>query len=272
MHEDFAANLRLLCSYYRSIAEVCRRLDINRPQFNRYLSGRYKPAANTLRQICDFFGLETDEILLPHVKFKQLIQQRPQSRSGVADARAAGAAILPENVLTQGSEELARYLGHYHEYYMSMSRPGFVLRTLIHLYRQGDRVVYQRIERMPPHEGGKVFHNRYVGVATFLTDRIFMFDYESINGYEMTQTILFPSFKSRVTRLTGLKMGVADNSERMPCCVRVLYERVDDRLSPRQALAQCGLLPRDDSSLSPSILNAIGNEMAPDNWHFRARY
>ena len=35
MHEDFARNLRLLCSYYRSVAEVCRRLEINRPQFNR---------------------------------------------------------------------------------------------------------------------------------------------------------------------------------------------------------------------------------------------
>ncbi|MBR9905460.1 MAG: XRE family transcriptional regulator, partial [Gammaproteobacteria bacterium] len=26
MHDDFVANLRLLCSYYPSIAEVCRRL------------------------------------------------------------------------------------------------------------------------------------------------------------------------------------------------------------------------------------------------------
>lgn len=272
MHEDFAANLRLLCSYYRSIAEVCRRLDINRPQFNRYLSGRYKPAANTLLQICDFFGLETDEILLPHAQFKQLIQQRPKAQSDASEAGVAGPSILPESLMSQGSDELVRYLGHYHEYYMSMSRPGFVLRTLIHLYRQGDRVAYQRIERMPPHEGGKVFHNRYFGYATFLTDRIFMLDYESINGYEMTQTILFPSFKSRVTRLTGLKMGVADNSERMPCCVRVLYERVDDRLSPRQALSQCDLLQRDDPSLSRGILNAISNDMSPDSWHFRARY
>ncbi|MFV0665907.1 helix-turn-helix domain-containing protein [Denitromonas sp.] len=52
MHDDFARNLRLLCSYYKSIAEVCRRLNVNRPQFNRYLSGRYRPSANTLRRFC----------------------------------------------------------------------------------------------------------------------------------------------------------------------------------------------------------------------------
>ena len=30
-------NLAHLCGYYPSIAEVCRRLRINRQQFNRYL-------------------------------------------------------------------------------------------------------------------------------------------------------------------------------------------------------------------------------------------
>lgn len=54
MHDDFVANLRLLCSYYPSIAEVCRRLTINRAQFNRYLSGRYRPSHAALQRICHF--------------------------------------------------------------------------------------------------------------------------------------------------------------------------------------------------------------------------
>ena len=78
MHEDFARNLRLLCSYYRSVAEVCRRLDINRPQFNRYLSGRYRPSAHTLRRFCAFFGVEEHEILLPSAQFERLVQVRPR--------------------------------------------------------------------------------------------------------------------------------------------------------------------------------------------------
>ena len=41
---EFCANLRMLCSYYRSVADVCRKLNINRAQFNRYLIERTFPA------------------------------------------------------------------------------------------------------------------------------------------------------------------------------------------------------------------------------------
>ncbi|WP_435105070.1 helix-turn-helix domain-containing protein [Arhodomonas sp. AD133] len=269
MHQDFAANLRLLCSYYRSIADVCRRLDINRPQFNRYLSGRYKPLAATMRRICDFFGVEEHEILLPHAEFKPLIRLRPQTNG---EAHAGSGPRIPETLIRQGCAGMARYLGAYFEYYRSMSRPERLLRTLVCLEQRGDTVVYQRTERMKPHAGGKPCHNRYLGTAFFLTDRIFMVDHESINGHEITQTILFPSFKSRVTRLSGLKLGVADNSARMPCSVRVLYERLDERTSARQALSRCGLLEPDSPDIAPEIRAAVRNDIGPGDPHFRARY
>ena len=34
MSDYLGLNLKLLCSHYRSIAEVCRKLAINRAQFN----------------------------------------------------------------------------------------------------------------------------------------------------------------------------------------------------------------------------------------------
>ncbi|MFG6139261.1 helix-turn-helix transcriptional regulator [Halomonas sp. B23F22_10] len=270
MHDDFAANLRLLCSYYRSIAEVCRRLDINRAQFNRYLSGRYKPANNTMRRICDFFGVEVHEILLPHDEFRSLVRLQ-STPDGEAPERAPSLG-LPAALLEQGRQGMSRYLGCYHEYYLAMSRPGQVLCTLVCLERRGEDVLYQRTERMPPRAGGRHWHNRYQGVALLLTDRLFLADHESLNGHEMTQTILFPSFKSHVSRLSGLKLGVADSSERMPCGVRVVYERIADTVSPRQALAQCGLYDLDDPALDPDIVAAIHNDIGPGEWHFRARY
>ncbi len=269
MHEDFAANLRLLCSYYRSIADVCRRLDINRPQFNRYLSGRYKPAAVTMRRICDFFGVEEHEILLPHDEFRPLIRLRPRQDDR---ADADDETSVPASLLRRGRDGMTRYLGSYFEYYQAMSRPGWLLRTLVRLERRGDSIAYQRTERMKPLAGGKPCHNRYLGAAFFLTDRIFLVDYESLNGHEITQTILFPTFKSRITRLTGLKLGVADNCARMPCCVRVVYERLDERMSPRRALSQCGLIEPDSTEIAPDIRTAVRNDIGPDEWQFRARY
>ena len=83
----------------------------------------------------------------------------------------------------------------------------------------------RRTERLVERPREKACHGVYLGLAHFLTDRIFLTDYESLTGLEMTQTILFPSFKNRVTRLTGLKLGVSGSGERMPCCARVAHCR-----------------------------------------------
>ena len=270
MHEDFARNLRLLCSYYRSIAEVCRRLGINRPQFNRYLSGRYRPSAHTLRRFCDFFGVEEHEILLPSGQFERLVQVRPR-------APASSEPESPESrhfahLKDIGTPGLDKYLGYYFENYLSMACSGKLLRTLVCLEQHNDRVCYQRTERLVEHPHEKAYHGIYVGIAHFLTDRIFLTDYESLTGLEMTQTILFPSFKNRVTRLNGLKLGVSGSGERMPCCARVVYEYLGPAVDVRRALRLCGLYEPDDAQVDESIRKAVINEISPGEWHFRARF
>ncbi|UDL06327.1 helix-turn-helix domain-containing protein [Marinobacter sp. CA1] len=270
-HQDLALNLRLLCSYYKSIAEVCRRLNINRPQFNRYLSGQYKPSANTLRRLCEFFGVEVHEILMPHGQFERLVQARPPSMASGGQQESE----LEDHVtqLSQVSRAgLERYLGYYFEYYLSMSTPGKLLRNLVCLEQRDGQVVFQRTERMRPQHGLPPCHNRYQGIAFLLTDRLFLVDYESLNHHEITQTILFPSFRNRVSRLTGLKVGVSDNSERMPCCARVLYEYLGPTVQLRRVLAQCGLYDTSDPALDTSILAAVNNDMAPHELLFRARH
>lgn len=267
MHDNFVANLRLLCSYYPSIAEVCRRLEINRAQFNRYLSGRYFPSHAALQRICHFFGTTPDDIALPHARFLALVQ------TGQLNADSSGAALpWPSELVQRGSKGMERYLGRYFEIYRSMSRPGRMIRTLVCLEAREGGVVYQRTERMQTAPNARPCHNRYVGTALKLADRLFLVDHETLNGHEITQTILFPSFQSKVTRLTGLKMGVADNSERMPCCARVVYQRLDEKISLRHALSQCGLLNLDDPSLDEALITATHNDVASHEHHFRARH
>lgn len=270
MHDDFARNLRLLCSYYRSIAEVCRRLEINRPQFNRYLSGRYRPGDGTLRRLCEFFGVEVHEILLPSAQFERLVSVRPR-------AQVTAAEVSPEvrhlaHLKEIGSAGLDRFLGSYFETYLSMACPGKILRTLVTLERQGDRVMYQRTERLVERPREKAYHGIYRGIVHLLTDRIFLNDYETLTGLEITQTILFPSFKNRVSRLTGLKLGVSGSGERMPCCARVVYEYLGPRVDVRRALRLCGLYAGDDERIDEATRQAIRNDMGPGEWHFRARY
>ena len=79
--EDFRENLRLLCSYYDSVSEVCRRLGINRQQFNKYLAGRALPSHHNLRRMCEFFGIEEGEIFLPPRRFLEIVDVRPRRRA-----------------------------------------------------------------------------------------------------------------------------------------------------------------------------------------------
>ena len=271
MNQDLARNLRLLCSYHKSIAEVCRRLEINRPQFNRYLSGRFRPSANTLRRICDFFGVEVHEILLPHSQFQRLVQVRP-SDPPAEDALHNSLGAHLEHLCRSGSQGMDRYIGYYFEYYLSMSTPGKLIRTLVCIEKHEGRYLFQRTERMKPGPGQPACHNRYQGVAIMLSDRLFLVDYETLNRHELTQTILFPSFRNRLTRLTGIRTGVSDSSERMPCSTRVLYEYLGPSVRIRKALAMCGLIDPDSDQLDPGITAAVQNDMSREEGHFRARH
>src|SRR5579872_5871228 len=77
---EFCENLRFACGLFRSVAEVCRKLEINRAQFNRYLNGTTTPSSFILQKICDFFGVEPTEIYLHRDQFRKLIELRQEKR------------------------------------------------------------------------------------------------------------------------------------------------------------------------------------------------
>ena len=79
---DFVANLRFASSHHASISEVCRKLGINRPQFMKYLSGASYPSRHNLRRICDYFGVDEFEMLMPHDQFRGILRLRPGKDNG----------------------------------------------------------------------------------------------------------------------------------------------------------------------------------------------
>ncbi|WP_191600358.1 helix-turn-helix domain-containing protein [Marinomonas algicola] len=270
MTEDFSANLRLLCSYYKSVAEVCRRLNINRAQFNRYLNETTVPTRSTLRRIGDFFGVETNEIMLPHAQFVRLVQARPIRSQ--EDQPSVTPEQLAFNDLSQvGQQGLVRYWGYYFEYYLSMACPGKILRTLVNIESQGDKTYYRRIERLNTSLSKKSFHGIYSGAVQLLSDRLFLIDYESLTHVEMTQTILYPSFRNRVELLTGLRLGVSGRGERVPCCVRVVYEYLGKSINKKKVITQCGLYDIDSEDIAEEIRHSIINDIQAGDWHFKAR-
>ena len=276
---DFSSNLRLSCSHYRSIAEVCRRLNLNRPQFNRYLAGQSRPSAHTLRKLGDFFGFEPHEWWLPHSHFSLLLNVKPHVEPPAKDSDKQRSSQshrhlgLLAKLGAAGASAMARYLGVYFEYYRSMSYPDLVLRSLLCMVSTGQQdtggVHYVRWERLaPPGPDRSVERCRYEGSAYMLNERIFMLDIESFTGNELTQTICFPNYRRRLTRLSGLKIGVSASEPRNPCCPRVLLEYLGPRVDLRRALAQCGLLDPALGTVDAEVLRLVDNREAGSSQHF----
>ena len=59
---NMAKNLRRLTSRLGSANFVCRELDINRQQFEKYLKGRSLPSPVTLKKICGYFEISEEEL------------------------------------------------------------------------------------------------------------------------------------------------------------------------------------------------------------------
>lgn len=255
MPDHLGPNLKLLCSHYRSIAEVCRKLTINRAQFNKYLSGQSRPTAFNLKRICDFFGVEAYELNLPTEQFTDLIG----ARSGSQDVRVFGDPLLELfQPLGEHSSSLSRYCGYYFEYANCMSVPGQILLSLVQLREERGSFLFERQERQEPSraDSGKAedwVRCRYLGAAFYLQDRLFLIDYESLTGNEMSQTILIPSYKSRITRLNGLKTGVSSGDLRTPACTRVVWEYLGTEINRVNAYRQVMLYNPDDPRIDADI-------------------
>ena len=262
---EFCANLRTLCSYYRSVADVCRKLNLNRAQFNRYLNGTSKPSSHTIERICDFFGVEPAEIYLPREHFHQIVQVRPKQRKE--------RAIYSEHVgrlQHQSNGKFDKYLGYYYEYYYSMCTLGQVLRGLVRVFERDGAVYYERLERFPPQRGdlSQTYKCKYVGAAFYLNDRIFLIDYESLTANEISQTILFPTYKNKVTLLSGLVIGVASSNQRAIACARIAFEFLGTEVDIRSAVRLCGLFDPNDGAIDSTILRVIDNSTYNDPHHF----
>ncbi|MCY1277662.1 hypothetical protein D9M69_236280 [compost metagenome] len=262
MSEHLGENLKLLCSHYRSIAEVCRKLAINRAQFNKYLGGQSRPTAYNLKRICDFFGVEDYELGLPPEQFGRLLGTRAPGQE--AHNRADPLLELLEPLREHGGN-LSRYCGYYFEYSNCMSVPGTVLLSLVHLREEGGNFLFERQERQersssPDVESGDWVRCRYLGAAFQLQDRVFLVDYESLTLNEMSQTILIPSYKSRITRLNGLKTGVSSGDRRNPACTRVVWEFLGSEINRISAYRQLRLYRPDDPRIDDDVRQRLADK------------
>lgn len=256
--QSLSQNLAFLCSYYASIAEVCRRLEINRQQFNKYLSGQTWPSRRNMRRICDFFGVTEAELLAEHRRFVEIIglRRRPTNALPPSD-------IAPHlEALYERSGDLGRYVGYYFRYHYSFGYAGRIIKCLTCIFEKNGRYYWKTVERVGTPVGrNKGGATKYLAVLLLLGDRIFALEYETKIGASVTQAILYPSYRASITYLIGIQTGMPLLRGRKPGASLVLLEYLGQDIDLRKALRSCGLFEEDDAAIDPAVRSLITNRI-----------
>ncbi|MGR3783603.1 MAG: helix-turn-helix domain-containing protein [Albimonas sp.] len=260
--DNLAENLSYACSLFPSIAAVCRRVGINRQQFNKYLAGAVRPSRHNMRRICDFFGVTEAELLMEPPRFVELISLR--RRPG---AEADGAPLGPTlRRLNQFSAPLDRYCGAYFRYFFSYSNPGRIIRSFALLTRRDGHYLWKNIEREDGAPGRAAEVYKYEGMAFWLGERIHVIENECMMSSSITQMMLYPSYSTGIDHLLGIQTGGPLKRGRMPAASRVLLDYLGQNVDPRRAMAQCGIFAPE--AIDPRIVERIRNAMPPGAWVF----
>ena len=265
--EDFTANLRFLCGHYKSVAEVCRRLEINRQQFNKYLSGQSSPSPYNLRKICEFFGVDEGEIHEPHDTFLQIFAKSSPS----ADGRTATGRLTPA-FFPDSTTELRKYLGYYHAYVVTPSRPGYILKSITRLFEKDGAIKTKTFEVIDviSEKYLSSFLNKYNGFCFISSQILYLVEYEYLNRRGYIYTALYPSYRNPVGHLNGLVLGISGGNFRMPYSSQIVFEYLGETTDLRSAINNCGFLPADSNVLSESVKARLLAPTSPTDFNITA--
>lgn len=263
---DLGANLRLLCSYGRSISAVCRQAKINRHQLQRYLTGTASPSLNSLRRLCDFFGVEEHEIFLPHRDFAALVKVRPprldRSRDRVSEFMAGF-------IEAQDMKLAARYVGYYHGYFQTNRQLPQVQRLLIRVAMEDNCLVTKTMEFYPSGTAGLPRVVKYEGIAYPSRSTLTMIERRPQELTSTFFTILYGASEGELTYMSGLVLGVAPDTSRDIYTLRTCWRYLGRDINVRAALRACGQFPRDSEEIGKYVAYCTSNELGEGDEYFK---
>lgn len=245
---NFSNNLKLACSTQKSVSDLCRAIGLNRQQFNRYLNAGAQPSAHNLMRVAAAFGLDPADFDLPASAFRRKLDERRRPATGegpLADA-------FPGDL-----NALAGYLGFYQTWHLSMSWPGRVVCSCAHLRESGGQVLVTSLERIDDAESGIVQRSRYVGLAAYRRQRIFVTELTSGEAPTFGQTILMPFEIHQRRYLRGITMGIAWRNNNLPYATRTIWHYLGKVADIRGLISRCGIYAPGSASLPTAVASFL---------------
>ncbi len=263
---NISQNLAVLADSFESVAEFCRRLGINRQQFNKYLAAQHAPSHKVQLKIARYFMMEPQHLLLSNSEFIKFYEGLEQDIP--VDFRSLPEFMQFVPVAMKSTEELRRFHGVYFRYHNSSIYKGRILRSITCIYERNAVTQFLTIERFPKQDGsGRIGYTfKYHGFCFLLGDRMFMIDFEGDQKNEMTFTTLVPQHRNPIRFLYGIVTGVAATSYRPPFSTRLMLEHVDRGMIGKKHLKQATVLLPSDLSLPLEVREYLSGKNANIIW------
>jgi transcriptional regulator with XRE-family HTH domain len=136
LRSNIAKNLRRLTSEIGSANFVCRELDINRQQYEKYLKARSLPSPTTLKKICSYFNISEEELFAADME-----KEIERADAPTIPADSCGNAIQP--LFDEPPPSIKP--GIYFLWMTIPTRPNQVVCAPIFVERGNERVTFRRI-------------------------------------------------------------------------------------------------------------------------------
>ncbi|MDB5527130.1 MAG: hypothetical protein JWR51_233 [Devosia sp.] len=258
---NFSANLRYLCEQHGAISTICRNININRQQFNKYLSGLHLPSPQNQRMIANFFGMSPAILFSEPDDFRMFFEGNYfHAIESLRNSRRMGDFL--ETVLFEAKSSDDALLGTYDRYHYSSIYSGKILKSAFCIYRHKDFLQHYYVERFPSYDspGRTEYVFKYHGFTMPVAGRIFCVDFESLQKNELTFGIFAPVQRSSKNFMFGITSGIAASMFRQPFSARVALHYRGPGLTGREHLKEIGVLERTDPSIPKEVLQFLEKE------------
>lgn len=254
----FSRNLKRLVRRHGNIAHVCRRLGINRQQFNKYLAGQHVPSQANLNAICDYFRITYREIISPELEIPEL--RHPADY--LSGFRAFEGADMLQSVIERNeASRLETFCGTYLKYHYSSIYRGDIVRAVTTISAVNGLHGYANLERFP-NKNRTSRHDyvfKYHGFVFMLEGRLFMADLEKLQMNEITFSIYTPIARNPVRFFFGVTGGVASNLYREPYASRSVLEFVSAEPATREQFKLATVIAPDDPSIPVEAIEYLNS-------------
>lgn len=260
---NFAANLRHICDQRGSISFICRKIQINRQQFNKYLAGQHLPSSANIRAIANHFSLDADLLFAEHDEFRAIIDGDFFKTFSRLRTNSAVQGFLTTILSTPEAMEES-LVGVYDRYHFSSIYPRKILRASFCVYRGSDMLQHTYVERFPSHDAPDktAYTFKYHGFVLPIQGRIFTVDFETAQRNEMTFGIFTSVQRNSKRFMMGITSGIAATMFRQPFSTRLALHYRGPGLLTREDLARTTTLDMNDPSIPKEVRSYLGD--APD--------